>query len=50
MRIVSLLPSSTEILCALGLKDQIVGVSHDCDYPEEVKKKPILSQAALAGI
>jgi iron complex transport system substrate-binding protein len=32
-RIVSLLPSSTEIVCALGLEEQLVGVTHECDYP-----------------
>ena len=36
MRIVSLLPSATEIICALGLGDQLVGVSHRCDYPPEI--------------
>src|SRR5579859_3306040 len=40
MRIVSLLPSATEICYALGLEDQIVGVTHECDYPPEVLKKP----------
>jgi len=39
-RIVSLAPSTTEILFALGLGDQIVGVTTFCDYPEEAKKKP----------
>ncbi|HYA87325.1 MAG TPA: helical backbone metal receptor, partial [Nitrospirota bacterium] len=39
-RIVSLAPSMTEILFALGLGDNIVGVSTFCDYPEEAKKKP----------
>lgn len=38
MRILSLAPSNTEILHALGLEDHIVGVTHFCDYPEEVKK------------
>jgi len=36
MRIVSLLPSATEIICALGLGDQLVGVTHECDYPDFV--------------
>ncbi len=40
MRIISLLPSATEIVYALGLGDEIVGVSHECDFPEEVKEKP----------
>ncbi|MDX1528178.1 MAG: cobalamin-binding protein, partial [Gammaproteobacteria bacterium] len=35
-RIVSLLPSATEIVCAVGFKDNLVGRSHECDYPEEV--------------
>jgi iron complex transport system substrate-binding protein len=39
-RIVSLAPSMTEILFALGLEDNIVGVTTFCDYPEEAKKKP----------
>ena len=37
MRIFSLLPSATEIVFALGLGDQLVGVSHECDYPPEVR-------------
>lgn len=36
MRIASLLPSATEIVCALGLDEQLVGVSHRCDYPPEI--------------
>lgn len=42
MRIVSLLPSATEILCALGLEREIVGVSHECDFPDTVKKKAVV--------
>jgi iron complex transport system substrate-binding protein len=42
MRIVSLLPSATEILYALGVGDQIVGVTHECDFPPEVHGKPAL--------
>ena len=41
MRIVSLIASSTEIVCALGLRDQLVGRSHECDYPESVKELPV---------
>ncbi len=40
MRIVSLLPSATEILFALGLGDQVVGVSHECDFPAGASTKP----------
>lgn len=39
MRICSLLPSTTEIVCSLGLQDNIVGVTHECDYPPEVMNK-----------
>jgi iron complex transport system substrate-binding protein len=42
MRIVSLLPSATEILYALGLGDSVVGVTHECDYPAEASRKPAL--------
>src|SRR6185436_6884919 len=41
MRIVSLLPSATEIVCAIGLGDELVGVTHECDYPPEVVGKPV---------
>jgi iron complex transport system substrate-binding protein len=43
-RIVTLLPSATEIVCALGFEDQIVGRSHECDYPPSVKRLPALTQ------
>src|SRR3989304_6627985 len=39
MRIVSLLPSATEILYALGLGDAGAGVSHECDFPEDARRK-----------
>jgi len=39
-RIVSLLPAATEIAAALGLMDQIVGVSHECDFPSEANQRP----------
>ncbi len=42
MRIVSLLPSTTEIVCALGLEDALVGITHECDYPASVGGKPRL--------
>ena len=43
MTIVSLIASATEIVCALGLRDRLVGVSHECDFPEDVKGLPVLS-------
>ena len=46
MGIVSLLPSATEIVYALGLGDQLVGRSHLCDYPEDVTSVPVLTAAA----
>jgi iron complex transport system substrate-binding protein len=47
MRIVSLLPSATEIVCALGLTDSLVGISHDCDYPPEISGTAVLSEAIV---
>lgn len=46
-RIVSLLPSATEIVCGLGLTDHLVGVSHECDYPEEIAGRPVLTAPKL---
>jgi iron complex transport system substrate-binding protein len=46
-RIVSFLPSATEMLCALGLEDQLVGITHECDYPSSVKEKPIVVSSAV---
>jgi len=43
-RIVSLIPSATEILASLGLADAIVGKSHECDYPAEVQNLPVCTQ------
>ena len=47
MKIVSLLPSATEIVCALGLGDNLVAVSHECDYPSEVKSLPRITSSIL---
>src|SRR5262245_34056513 len=43
-RIVSLIASATEIVCALGFEDQLVGRSHECDYPESVKSLPVCTE------
>ena len=45
MRICSLLPSATEIVYALGLGDQLVGVSHACDFPLEAQSQPVVSRS-----
>ncbi|MBK7977004.1 MAG: ABC transporter substrate-binding protein [Deltaproteobacteria bacterium] len=44
-RIVSLLPSATEIVCALGARAELVGVSHECDHPDDVSGLPVLTRA-----
>ena len=48
MRICTLLPSATEILFALGLGDQIVGVSHECDFPPEARTKPVVIKSRVS--
>ncbi len=47
MRIVSLLPSATEILFALGLDLEIVGVSHECDFPPPARTKPVVIHSRM---
>ncbi|MBK8915986.1 MAG: ABC transporter substrate-binding protein [Phycisphaerales bacterium] len=47
MRIVSLLPSATEIVCAIGLTDQLVAVSAECDHPAAVRDKPRVTGARV---
>src|SRR3954471_24487691 len=47
MRIVSLLPSTTEILFALGAGDDVVGVTFECDYPPEARERRIVSTSAM---
>jgi hypothetical protein len=46
-RIVSLLPAATEIAAALGLMNDIVGVSHECDFSNEAKTRPRVTRGAL---
>jgi iron complex transport system substrate-binding protein len=47
VRIVSLLPAATEIVCALGLRDRLAGRSHCCDFPEDVASLPALTRARV---
>jgi iron complex transport system substrate-binding protein len=47
MKIVSLLPSATEIVYALGLGDDLVGVTDECDFPPDAVTKPVVSRSAL---
>ena len=49
MRIVSLLPSATENVSALRLADDLVAVTHECDYPDTVRAKPVLTRSVLSG-
>lgn len=46
-RIVSLLPAATEIVAALGAVDELVGVSHECDYPRPVQRLPRVTASAV---
>lgn len=47
MRIVSLLPSATEIICSIGLRRQLVGVSHECDFPTSVRDLPVVTRTLI---
>lgn len=47
MRIVSLLPSATDIVCALGLADRLVGVTHSCDLPPGLPPLPVLTRTEV---
>ena len=48
MRIVSLLPSATEIICLLGLQDSLVGITHECDYPKTIPDLPIVTTTKIS--
>lgn len=47
MRIVSLLPSATEIVCALGLEEHLVGRSHECLYPPSILDRPVVTKSLI---
>jgi len=46
-RIVSFLPAATEMVCALGLSDRLVGITEECDYPAAIAGKPVVVRCAL---
>ncbi|WP_036691484.1 cobalamin-binding protein [Pedobacter glucosidilyticus] len=48
-RIISLLPAATEIICALGLEENLVGRSHECDFPASIQYLPICSDAKFTS-
>ena len=50
MRICSFLPSATEIVYALGLQDQLYGVTFECDYPPEARTKPIVVRSIFGAV
>ena len=47
MRIVSLIPSATEILFAVGAGDEVVGVTFECDHPAEARERRVVSTSAM---
>ncbi|HEX4420086.1 MAG TPA: ABC transporter substrate-binding protein [Kofleriaceae bacterium] len=46
-RIVSLLPSATEIVCVVGAEHQLVGISHECDYPATIRDRRVLTRSRI---
>ena len=49
MKIVSLLPGATKIVCALGMGDSLVAVTHECDYPVVARTKPVITRSAISN-
>lgn len=47
LRLASFLPSATELACAVGLEEQIVAISHECDYPPSIAAKPVVVHSAI---
>ncbi len=48
MKIISLLPSATEIVCALGLEENLVGITHECDFPASITDRPALTASRIS--
>src|SRR5438876_979072 len=49
-RVASLLPSATEIVCVVGAENDLVGISHECDFPESIRHLPALTRARLRPV
>jgi len=47
MKICSLLPSTTEIVCALGLEEELVAITHECDFPASILDKPVVTRSLI---
>ncbi|MEK7855446.1 MAG: hypothetical protein AAB288_05100, partial [Acidobacteriota bacterium] len=47
MKIVSLLPSATEIICALGLENELVAITHECDFPPSITHLPAITASRI---
>ncbi len=47
LRVISLLPSATEIVCALDATDLLVGISHECDYPDAIRHRQVLTRSRM---
>ena len=50
MRIATLLPSATEIVCALGLAGDIVGITHECDFPPEIRGRSLIVRGTIDSV
>ena len=50
MRVVSFLPSATEIVAALGQLDAIVGISHECDFPPDVRSRDVVTSSSIDSV
>lgn len=48
LKIASLLPSATEIVCALGLEENLIGITHECDFPASIRNKPHLTASRIS--